>query len=322
MSEKMPLISVIIPHLNQQDRLEACLGSLDHQTLERSAFEVIVVDNGSASLPEDVVTRFPGTLLLQELRPGPGWARNRGIEAASGNVLAFIDADCRAHPDWLRSALRAFQSSPARTILGGDVQIWCESDTAITALEAYESVFAYRFRLYIEQHGFSGTGNLVVYYADFREVGPFRGIEVAEDIDWGQRACAAGYSFRYVPEMIVFHPARQSLRELFIKWDRHIQHAVNLGAKNAVWKLRWFLRAILILASPIVDWTKVIASDRIHGASARFKAIFVLAIIRTYRAHKMVRLLLSTKGVVWNRDTAISQTDVRSQARTQLDQSQ
>ena len=121
-----------------------------------------------------------------------------------------------------------------------------------------------------------GTGNLVVRRSDFDKVGPFRGIEVAEDIDWGQRARAAGYTFLYVPEMIVFHPARQSLRELFVKWDRHIQHAVNTGGKNVMWQARWVLRAFAILISPVIDWTKVIASDRIHGVSARIKAIFVL----------------------------------------------
>ena len=259
-----------------------------------------------------MIARFPGTLLLQELRPGPGLARNRGIEAARADIFAFIDADCRAHPDWLRSALRALQCSPARTILGGDVQIWRESDTTITALEAYESVFAYRFKLYIEQHGFCGTGNLVVRRPDFEDVGPFRGIEVAEDVDWGQRARAAGYTFLYVPEMIVFHPARQSLRELFVKWDRHIQHAVNAGGKNAMWRVRWVLRAFAILISPVVDWTKVVASDRIHGASASSKAIFVLVAVRAYRAYKMISLLLSGKGVVWNRDSPIGKTDVHN----------
>ena len=232
-------------------------------------------------------------------------ARNRGADAASGDILAFIDADCRAHPDWLRSALHALQTSPKQTILGGDVQIWRKSKTAITALEAYESVFAYRFKLYIEEHGFSGTGNLVVRCADFKIIGPFRGIEVAEDIDWGQRARAAGYTFVYVPEMIVFHPARESIQELYVKWDRQIQHAVNSRDNNVMWHIRWVLRAFSILVSPVVDWTNVIVSDRIHGASPRLKAIFVLLAIRVYRAYKMISLLLSNKGVMWNRDSAI-----------------
>jgi glycosyltransferase involved in cell wall biosynthesis len=310
MKSEKPLISVIVPHLNQPSGLEACLRSLHSQTLERSAFEVIVVDNGSNSLPAATISQFPSTFLLQERIPGPGMARNRGIEAASADILAFIDADCRAHPDWLRSALRALRLAPERTILGGDVQIWREGNAAMTALEAYESVFAYRFKLYIEQHGFSGTGNLVVRHSDFDEIGAFRGIEIAEDVDWGQRARAAGFTFCYVPEMIVYHPARKTLRELFVKWNRHIQHAVSEGDNNAAWRAHWVFRASAVLISPLVDWTKVIASDRIHGVTARIKAIFVLVAIRAYRAYKMISLLLfSKKGVVWNRASAIVTMD-------------
>src|SRR5260370_17657178 len=183
MKPKKPLISVIIPHLNQPDGLAVCLGSLYSQILERSAFEVIVVDNGSASLPRAVIERYPGTLLLQELKPGPGPARNRGAEAASAEIFAFTDSDCRAHPDWLNHALRTLQGAPQRTILGGDVQIFREPHTPLTSLEAYESVFAYRFKLYIDQHVFCRTGNLVVRRSAFDNIGPFRGIVVVGDIE-------------------------------------------------------------------------------------------------------------------------------------------
>jgi hypothetical protein len=171
-------------------------------------------------------------------------------------------------------------------------------------------VFAYRFKLYIEQLGFCGTGNLIVRKSDFDNIGPFRGIDVAEDIEWGQRARAAGYSFRYVSGMIVFHPARQSLRELLVKWDRHIQHAVNAGSKNAAWQVRWVFRALAVLLSPVVDWSKVITSDRIHGALPRVKAIVVLVAVRCYRAYKMVFLLVSRRQVRWNRDLTAIKSDV------------
>jgi glycosyltransferase involved in cell wall biosynthesis len=312
MKPKKPLISVIIPHLNQPRELEACLDSLHSQTLERSAFEVIVVDNGSTSLPQSVIDRYPGTQLLQELAPGPGPARNRGAKAASADILAFTDSDCRAHPDWLNSALTTLEGAPQQTILGGDVRIWREPDAAMTALEAYESVFAYRFKLYIEQHGFCGTGNLVVCKSDFDNIGPFRGIDVAEDIEWGQRARAAGYTFRYVSGMIVFHPARQSLRELLIKWDRHIQHAVNAGSKNRARQARWVLRALAVMLSPAVDWSKVVASDRIQGVLPRVKAILVLTAVRWYRAFKMIHLLMASKQVSWNRDLRGIESDAMS----------
>src|SRR3954470_13689902 len=138
MKPPKPSISVIIPHLNQPDQLAACLASLSAQSLDRTSFEIIVVDNGSASLPWQVIERYPGTLLLQEAKPGPGPARNRGVDAASGEILAFTDSDCRAHPDWLRCVLDTLDRAQPRTILGGDVQIWHEPNTAMTAIEAYE----------------------------------------------------------------------------------------------------------------------------------------------------------------------------------------
>jgi glycosyltransferase involved in cell wall biosynthesis len=301
----MVMISVIIPHLNQPGELEACLCSLDAQTLGRSAFEVIVVDNGSVTSPRAVVARHAAVRLLHESRPGPGPARNTGAQSASGEIFAFIDADCRAHPDWLSAVLRTLQASPRGTLLGGDVRIWRDEDESFTAIAAYESVFAYRFKLYIEQHGFSGTGNLAMSRSDFEAIGPFAGIDVAEDMEWGQRACAAGFRFRYVPEMIVFHPARRSLEELYAKWDRQIQHYLNMAQDKPAWRFRWIARALLILGSPVIDVAKVFGSDRIQGGAARLKAIAVLCRIRAHRSLKMLSLLQAGKSIVWNRDTGV-----------------
>jgi glycosyltransferase involved in cell wall biosynthesis len=297
----MIMISVIIPHLNQPQALGACLASLDAQTFDRAAFEVIVVDNGSRALPVEVIARHPGVQLLHEPRPGPGPARNTGVATAQGEILAFIDADCRADPNWLRSLQAALASSPAGTVLGGDVRIWRSDANHLKAIEAYESVFAYRFKLYIEKHGYSGTGNLAMYRRDFDAVGPFGGIEVAEDIDWGRRARAAGRHFHYVPEMIVFHPARDSLQELYVKWDRQILHYWRMGEGKPAWRLRWISRSLVVLASPLAGAVTVLTSDRIAGFSARWSAISVMAAVRVHRVAMMLSLLRGSRSVAWNR---------------------
>ncbi len=309
MSPNTPQISVVIPHLNQPDSLELCLASLDCQALEPSSFEVIVVDNGSASPPREVIARHRARLLA-EPTPGPGPARNLGIRNAAADIVAFIDADCRAHPAWLRVALQQLNLAPKATVLGGDVRIWHESERSFTAVEAYESVFAYLFKRYIEQHGYSGTGNLVMRRADFDRVGPFAGIGLAEDIDWGRRARAAGLTFKYVPEMIVFHPPRRSIGELCIKWDRHLRHYINMARGTPLWRLRWSLRALAILISPAADGFKVFTSDRVHGVPARLKALAVLVTIRSYRAWKMIVLLWSRNEVMWNCEVEVSLPDV------------
>ncbi|CAH1669207.1 Glycosyl transferase family 2 [Hyphomicrobiales bacterium] len=295
------MISVIIPHLNQHDALEACLLSLDGQTLEPGQFETIVIDNGSQILPGEVVARHPGVRLVQEQRPGPGPARNMGAAIARGEILAFIDADCRADPNWLRTIEKTLTASGPGIALGGDVQIWRSQGDKLNAIEAYESVFAYRFKLYIEKHGYAGTGNLAVSRRDFEAVGPFDGIEVAEDMEWGRRARAAGLRFHYVPEMVVFHPARTTLQELYVKWDRQILHYWNAGDGKPAWRLRWFARALLVLASPVAGVVTVLRSDRIDGIAARCRAIAVMIAIRVHRAATMLSLLRGNRSVVWNR---------------------
>ena len=176
--------------------------------------------------------------LLEEPKAGPGLARNRGVEAASGDIFCFIDADCRAHPNWLRVASEII-SEPERVILGGDVQIWRDDQSRFTSLEAYENLFAYMQQRYIEKNGFSGSGNLVVRRKDFMCVGPFRGIEVAEDMDWGSRAIAAGFRFRYAPDLIIYHPARKTMAELFCKMGSSPATLLKQGQGKA------FLESIL-----------------------------------------------------------------------------
>src|SRR3984893_15626253 len=210
------LISVIIPHLNQEDYLTVGLDALHAQRGITSKIEIIVVDNGSARLPEMCCSAWPDVRLVWEPIPGPAPARNRGIREARGDILAFIDADCRADVGWLAAIEAAFADRHTR-IIGGDVRVGYENPSRPTFLEPNENIYSYRNSEHIAE-GFSGTGNLATWPSVVAEIGSFAGIEVAEDRDWGLRACAAGYAIRYVPEMIVFHPARKTFAELTGKW--------------------------------------------------------------------------------------------------------
>jgi hypothetical protein len=97
-------ISVVISHLNQPALLDRCLRSL-HQGVRRPD-EIIVVDNGSAASPEALCGAYPGVRLFSEPALVPGPARNKGVAKNSGDVLAFIDADCLADPVWGQRATR------------------------------------------------------------------------------------------------------------------------------------------------------------------------------------------------------------------------
>lgn len=298
------LISIIIPHLNQEKQLRTCLESLHAQRNTASQKEIIVVDNGSRRSPESLCSKWPDVRLLSEREPGPGPARNRGIIDAKGDILAFIDADCYADSGWLAAIEAAFADGETR-IIGGDVRVGYVDPKRPSFLEPYESIYSYRNEKHIAD-GFSGTGNLATLPSVAADVGPFAGIAVAEDRDWGLRAGARGYSIRYIPDMIVFHPARDDFAALKQKWDRHIAHDFQNFQEKPFKRLRWLARAMAVACSPVFELYTLATSRRVYGLHERWLALLCLVRIRLYRARRMVILAARSNGHeisgAWNRD--------------------
>lgn len=288
------LISVIIPHFNQPCHLARGLAALAAQK-DDAACEILVVDNNSEVLPTEIVAEFPGVRLLSETTPGPGPARNTGVAAASGEILAFIDADCIARPGWL--AAIADRMGRGGDILGGDVRIHHLNPGRPTVWEAYESEFAYRMEHYIYRQGFTGTGNLAMRRAVFQDVGPFAGIGVAEDRDWGQRATAKNHVITWTPEMRADHPARSDFNELARKWDRHTAHDFKTALQTRGGRMKWVLKTVAMLVSPLAAAPRIAASRRIEGGlGGKFRAFVGLIRVRAYRTWRMAGLITAKDG--------------------------
>jgi cellulose synthase/poly-beta-1,6-N-acetylglucosamine synthase-like glycosyltransferase len=284
-----PFVSVIIPHYNDLANLERCMRLLAAQSLPHSKFEIVVADNNSRCGLEEV-ERVCGGLARVVPAPvqGAGAARNAAVEASRGGVLAFIDSDCRPTPTWLEHGLAALSSDQ---IIGGRVDVDIEDPSHPTAVEAFEKVFAFNFKRYIQELGFSGSGNMFVSREIFDRVGGFRG-QVAEDADWGRRALAANYRFRYAPEVVVSHPARRTWPELTQKWRKASREAYAAALERRNGRAAWFLRSFAILASPFVHWVAVARSNKLQNVEQRLKAIGVLFGIRFWRFIECNRLLL------------------------------
>nr|WP_310525392.1 glycosyltransferase [Polymorphobacter sp.] len=300
----MPRVSVIIPHLNTPDALRTCLYSVTGQNLASGQAEIIVVDNGSTLALDGIAAEFPAVTWLSEPVPGPGPARNHGVAAARAPVLAFIDADCRAAPGWLETATAAVEQIPGQAIVGGDIRIDFANPQSLTGIEAYEAVFGFRQQLYITRKQFSVTANLAMAAPVHARVGPFAGIDRAEDLDWGQRAHAAGFTTRYLPNMRVYHPARPDFAALARKWQRHIRHdwKAHVDAGRSGWQ--WRLRAAALLLSIPFESVKLLTSDRLSGFDNRIRGIATLAKIRAFRAAEMRRLMSAPHDsgeIFWNR---------------------
>ncbi len=298
-----PRASVVIPHLNTPELLVKCLQAVAGQRLDHGWFEIIVVDNGSR-VPLDVIAAsWPGVRFLVEREPGPGPARNLGVAHARAPVLAFVDADIRVAPDWLLRGVRAVEKRPDRPV-GGDVRIDFVDPAHPTGLEAFEAVFSFRQKMYIRKRGFSGTGNLMVDRDLWHKVGPFGPIGTAEDSDWGLRARALGHPTRYLPRMIVFHPARQSLDELKARWRRMIGHNWHLHRQAGRPVLLWQLRAWAVLASGLVHIPKLLLATRVPTLGGRLRGVGVLLQTRWFRFAEMRRIVHdgdAASVMQWNR---------------------
>lgn len=104
--DALPLISIVVPTIGERiEELGHCIESIEH--LDYPKFEVLLVDNRRHLPAEDplpaLVNDRPRFQLIRERRPGVSAARNAGVAAATGEIIAFTDDDVRVDSQWLRA---------------------------------------------------------------------------------------------------------------------------------------------------------------------------------------------------------------------------
>jgi GT2 family glycosyltransferase len=111
-----PRVSVVVCSYNGGRTLEQCLRSLT--ALDYPDYEVIVVDDGSTDDTRAVLARFPSVRAIHQGNQGLSAARNAGLRAATGAVVAYTDSDCFADPGWLTHLVYQLQRSGAAGVGG------------------------------------------------------------------------------------------------------------------------------------------------------------------------------------------------------------
>lgn len=262
--------AVIIPHFNDPIRLTRCLEALVADA--PPDVEIVVVDNGSSALPEGLAAAYPGVRFLSETRPGAAHARNRGVAETRAEHLFFLDCDCVPDPGWIQTAIACGSTAD---VVGGRVALFDETPRLRTGAQAFEAVFAFDNRRYIEKDGFSVTANLLTTRTVFEAVGPFRD-EVSEDKDWCQRATRLGYRIAYAEALSVAHPTRADWAALVRKWHRLTEEGHALSNKTGR-RIVWTARALATGPSAFVHAPRLLlkeglsAADRLAGLSVLFR---------------------------------------------------
>jgi glycosyltransferase involved in cell wall biosynthesis len=112
----MSIVSVVIPAFNAERYISDSIESVLHQSA--TGAEIIVVDDGSEDSTAKIAGRYPVRLIRQS-NQGVAIARNVGVNAASGSVVAFLDADDRWLPDKLQRQLPSFVDPEVGVVFGG-----------------------------------------------------------------------------------------------------------------------------------------------------------------------------------------------------------
>jgi glycosyltransferase involved in cell wall biosynthesis len=115
---RRPTISLIIPAYNEQAYLPACLDAV-MASVAGKACEIIVVDNNSTDGTKDVIARYPAVTYVFESRKGITRARQRGLIASTGEILAYVDADTLPPPGWIEQIWAEFDANEHLACLSG-----------------------------------------------------------------------------------------------------------------------------------------------------------------------------------------------------------
>jgi len=209
----MPIISIIIPFFNNR-RITSCLQTLLRQSYKNR--EIIVVNNNSSSRYLELLKEYP-ILFFHEKLQGSYPARNKGIENARGQYVAFIDADCLAKDDWLEELYKAIKENDADMVLG-------HVDKIISPKKKNPELVdknIYHDHKTLFSRGIGTTANLMVSRKVLREI---RGFSYdyfsGEDTEFIKKAVNTGFKYVYAPDAVVYHPCRKSTFSLMAKGFR------------------------------------------------------------------------------------------------------
>lgn len=255
-------ISVIVPFYNAEKTLAACIESL--LALEEVYCEIVLVDNASTDRSFEIAASFKGKSgskkyrLLKEPKRGREFARNFGAKEATGDLLAFTDADCLVDPKWLFHIQEAFCAHPEWSGGGGNIKGAPPKNLVQKFLSLYTLRAHFQKEETLDQFdlfkgGFPGA-NLVIRKEIFQKLHGFEELPYAAgDFDLCARIYALSGKMGVIPEAVVFHQHRETIKEMCTQ-------AYTTGGAQAVLMRRYFPH----------DWIVELPGKTCRGKNAPF----------------------------------------------------
>lgn len=282
MSES-PSVSVIIPVYNDAEGISKTLESMINQSYATCNQEIIVIDNNSNDNSKIVAERFsekaPHINILEETKIQSSYAaRNTGIKHASGNIIAFLDADVWVEQNYIESLASLFTNRDVDYV-GCSVEVRHTNPNSIG--QRYNKATGFPVKEYMRNLHFAPTCCLATRRQVFDRVGPFDNQLISGgDREFGDRVHEAGFEFHYEPEITVYHPARD-LRSLWDKFVRIGRGTTQIESRypdlfddSPLWDPRNYIPP---LPTTFVDQVK--SRDRVASTGYTVEELFAFYII-------------------------------------------
>ena len=204
------LISIIIPVFNDVGGLRVTLTSIMQFISNRNDIEIIVCNDGGGEHISKIAASFGVREVRLEKNKGSYAARNKGIDASKGEILAFLDADQQITENWLDAGVASLNDAD---YAGGQIKIvtgYNPSDW-----ELVDEITAFPVKSSLENMHFAPTANLFIRKALLDKTGNFNEIlRSGGDTDFGIRVFNNGFKQIYVPDAITLHPARNKAEQI------------------------------------------------------------------------------------------------------------
>ena len=205
-----PKVSVVVCVHNGADTLDECLIALDG--LSYPDYEVIVVDDGSTDATPEIVRRHASVQLVQVSNGGLSAARNIGVSHATGEIVAYIDADARAEREWLAYLVQPFMSSAVAGAGGPNVvpgdDSWLAQMVARAPGGPSHVLLDDRVAEHVPGCNMAFRRDVLLALDGFNSI--FR--KAGDDVDFCWRVQARGWKIGFAPCALVWHHHRASVR--------------------------------------------------------------------------------------------------------------
>ena len=222
----LPKVSVVVPVYNGEADLPELIACLSAQTYPKHLVEYLLVDNNSSDRTYTLLQSAAENSLitirpLKEQIQSSYAARNAGIRTATGEIIAFTDADCRPQPQWLTALIQPFVKSQV-VIVAGEIAA-LPGNTLLERYADSQDTLSQKHTLANKFRAYGQTANLAIRRQAFEKAGLFRPYLTTggdADICWRILGENIG-TLEFVPEAIVQHRHRATLNELKSQWRRY-----------------------------------------------------------------------------------------------------